>query len=97
MKLTIQALGLTPHQPLEDYANKKLEKLDTFYDKILLCELTLKKENTTEKEDKTAEVRLHIPGDDIVVKKTCTTFEESIDQCADVAKRLIIKKKEKQG
>ncbi|MDY3537413.1 HPF/RaiA family ribosome-associated protein [Riemerella anatipestifer] len=95
MKITVQAMGLTPHQPLEGYLDKKLNKLDTFYDKILECQVFLKVENTSEKENKTAEVILAVPGDDIVVKKTCATFEEAIDKCHDIAKKLLIKKKEK--
>ncbi|AKP71804.1 ribosome hibernation protein yhbh [Riemerella anatipestifer] len=55
----------------------------------------MKVENTSEKENKTAEVILAVPGDDIVVKKTCATFEEAIDKCHDIAKKLLIKKKEK--
>jgi putative sigma-54 modulation protein len=94
MKITIQAMGLTPHAPLEDYLQKKLTKLNTFYDKIHDCQVFLKVENTANKENKTAELKLSIPGDDIVVKKTCASFEESIDQCYDTAKKLLIKKKE---
>jgi putative sigma-54 modulation protein len=94
MKILVQAMGLTPHAPLEEYLEKKLNKLDTFYDKILACEVFLKVENTSDKENKTAEIILKVPGDDIVVKKTSASFEESIDQCSDVAKKLLIKKKE---
>ena len=35
MKISVQAIGLTPHQPLEEFIDKKLSKLDTFYDKII--------------------------------------------------------------
>lgn len=94
MKISVQSLGLTPHAPLEDYIEKKLGKLDTFYDKIIDCKVILKKENASGKEDKTAEVILHIPGDEVVVKKTSASFEESLDLCADAAKKLLIKKKE---
>ena len=38
MKITVQAMGLTPHQPLEEYIEKKLGKLDTFYDKIKIID-----------------------------------------------------------
>ena len=69
--------------------------MDTFYDKIQACEVFLKVENSNSKENKTAEIILNIPGDDIVVKKTAASFEESIDICVDVAKKLLIKKKEK--
>lgn len=94
MKITVHSIGLTPHQPLEEHLNKKVAKLDTFYDKIQECEIFLKVENAAEKENKTAELRLHVPGDDIIVKKTCGSFEESIDLCVEVAKKLLIKKKE---
>ena len=95
MKITVHSIGLTPHEPLQEFLEKKMNKLDTFYDKIQACEVFLKVENSNSKENKTAEIILNIPGDDIVVKKTATSFEESIDLCVDVAKKLLIKKKEK--
>lgn len=94
MKIQVQAIGMTPHAPLEEHLEKKISKLDTFYDRILECQLTLKVENTSEKENKTAELRVVIPGDDVLVKKTAASFEESIDACVDAAKRLLIKYKE---
>lgn len=94
MKITVQAIGLTPHQPLEEHIEKKVGKLDTFYDKIQECKVYLKVENISGKENKTSEIKLVVPGDDIVVKKTSATFEESLDQCVDTAKKLLIKKKE---
>ncbi|MCQ4035464.1 HPF/RaiA family ribosome-associated protein [Kaistella montana] len=94
MKISVQSMGLTPHAPLEEYIEKKLSKLDTYYDKIVECKVYLKVENKSDKENKTAEIILAVPGDDIVVKKTTSSFEESLDQCAEVAKKLLIKKKE---
>ncbi|CAM3378487.1 HPF/RaiA family ribosome-associated protein [Elizabethkingia occulta] len=94
MKITVQSFGLTPHAPLEEHIEKKVNKLETFYDKIQSCKVLLKVENTADKENKTAEVLLDIPGEDIVVKKTTASFEESIDSCVDAAKKLLIKKKE---
>lgn len=94
MKITVQSLGLTPHEPLEEHVQKKVGKLELFYDKIIECKVILKVENNTEKANKTSELILHVPGDDLVVKKTSETFEESIDSCVDAAKKLLIKKKE---
>lgn len=95
MKITVQSMGMTPHEPLEEFLNKKVSKLSTFYDKIIECQVYLKVENSSDKENKFSEIRLVIPGDDIVVKKLGKSFEESIDACVDTAKRLLIKKKEK--
>ncbi|MCG2792993.1 MAG: HPF/RaiA family ribosome-associated protein [Weeksellaceae bacterium] len=94
MKITIQTVGVTPHDPLKERIEKKLSKLGTFYDKIVEVAVYLKVENSSEKENKTTELVVKVPGDDIVVKKTCATFEESLDECVDTAKKLLIKKKE---
>ncbi|MBW8362008.1 HPF/RaiA family ribosome-associated protein [Chryseobacterium sp.] len=94
MKISVQSIGLTPHAPLEEHIDKKLGKLENYYDKIVECKVFLKVENKSDKENKTAEIILAVPGEDIVVKKTSASFEESLDQCAEVAKKLLIKKKE---
>ena len=94
MKITIQTAGVTPHEPLKERIEKKLAKLETFYDKIVEATVYLKVENTTEKLNKTTELVIKVPGDDIVVKKTYATFEESLDESVDTAKKLLIKKKE---
>ncbi|WP_312421706.1 ribosome hibernation-promoting factor, HPF/YfiA family [Epilithonimonas sp.] len=94
MKITIQTVGVTPHEPLKDRIEKKLSKLETFYDKIVEVAVYLKVENTSDKNNKTIELVVKIPGNDIVVKKTGASFEESLDESVDTAKKLLIKKKE---
>ncbi|KIA88124.1 MULTISPECIES: ribosome hibernation-promoting factor, HPF/YfiA family [Kaistella] len=94
MKISVQSMGLTPHAPLEEHIEKKLGKLENYFDKIVECKVFLKVENKSDKENKTVEILLAVPGDDIVVKKTSASFEESLDLCAEVAKKLLIKKKE---
>ncbi|MBC7555415.1 MAG: ribosome-associated translation inhibitor RaiA [Chryseobacterium sp.] len=94
MKIHVKSLGLTPHEPLAEHLEKKLNKLDTYYDKIIDCKVFLKVENSSEKQNKTAEIIVAVPGEDIVVKKTSASFEESLDLCTEVAKKLLIKKKE---
>lgn len=94
MKITIQTAGVTPHEPLKERIEKKISKLETFYDKIVEVAVYLKIENTAEKQNKTTELIVKVPGDDIVVKKTNASFEESLDDSVDTAKKLLIKKKE---
>lgn len=95
MKVNIQAVNFNVDRKLVDFVNKKTEKLEKFYDKIVGVDVFLKVENTSEKENKTADVLVKIPGDDLVVKKTCKTFEESVDSAADALERLLVKRKEK--
>ena len=94
MKITIQTVGVTPHEPLKERIEKKLSKLETFYDKIVEAAVYLKVENSSDTNNKTIELVVKIPGNDIVVKKTGASFEESLDESVDTAKKLLIKKKE---
>ena len=94
MKISVQSMGLTPHEPLEEHIEKKLSKLVNYYDKIIECKVFLKVENKSDRENKTAEIILAVPGGDIVVKKTTSSFEESLDQCEKKKKKVLIKKKE---
>jgi len=95
MKVDIQAVNFNVDRKLVDFINRKTERLDKFYDKIVGVEVYLKVENTSEKENKTADLLVKIPGDDLVVKKTCKTFEEAVDSASEALERLLVKRKEK--
>jgi len=95
MKVDIQAVNFNVDRKLVDFINRKTERLDRFYDKIVGVEVYLKVENTSEKENKTADLLVKIPGDDLVVKKTCKTFEEAVDSASEALERLLVKRKEK--
>ena len=45
--------------------------------------------------NKIAEIKIHVPGDDFMVKKQCKSFEEAVESCAESAERLLLKRKEK--
>ena len=74
---------------------KKLDKLDNFYDRIIEADVHLKLENTNTKENKIVEVKVHIPGESLVVKKQFKTFEEGIDSSVEPLERMLLKYKEK--
>ncbi len=95
MKIKAQAVNFNAQDTLLEFLDRKLSKLDQFYDKIVGANVYMKLENTTDKENKTAEIILEVPGDDLVVKKTSASFEESIDLGCEALKKMIIKKKEK--
>ncbi|MBO6213309.1 putative sigma-54 modulation protein [Algoriella xinjiangensis] len=95
MTINVQAVNFNTKPGLEEYLGKKLEKLETLSDKIISAQVFLKLENTSEKSNKTVDIKLEVPGDDIVVSKTGQSFEECIDLAVDTLKKLIIRKKEK--
>ncbi|MDT0648260.1 ribosome-associated translation inhibitor RaiA [Zunongwangia sp. F260] len=95
MKVNVQSVNFNADQKLVDFIQRKLDKLENYYDKIVFADVYLKVQNTSGKENKITEILLSIPGGDIMVKKTCKRFEECVDDCVSSLQRQLIKKKEK--
>ena len=95
MKVNVHAVNFTVDRKLVDFINERLGKLEKFYDKVVSSDVFLKVDNTSEKENKIVEVKIHVPGDDFVVKKTAKSFEEGVDLAVDSLERVIVKRKEK--
>jgi putative sigma-54 modulation protein len=95
MKVSVHAVNFTVDRKLVDFIQERLNKLEKYYDKVVSADVFLKVEKTSDKENKMVEVKIHVPGDDFMVKKQCKTFEEAIEVSAESLERLLIKRKEK--
>ena len=96
MNIEIKSVNFTVAQHLTDFINKKVGKLNTFFDNIIVIKVFLRLENAKDLDSKVAEISVEIPGSsDLFVKKQSKTFEESIDGCVLALKRQITKRKEK--
>ena len=95
MKINFQAINFNSEASLTEYVEKKMSKIETLYDKIISVSVYLKLMNNNTKQNKSSEIILHIPGEDIVVKKEGQSFEECIDLSLDVIKNKIEKEKNK--
>jgi len=95
MRVNTQSVNFNADQKLIDFVQKRMDKLDVFYDKVIKSDVFLKLENTSDKENKIFEARVSIPGDSLVVKKVCRTFEEGVDSAVNSLERQLKKRKEK--
>lgn len=95
MKVNLQSVGFKADQKLVDYVQEKLDKLEQFHDHIIDADVFLKVKNTTGKENKIVEIKVNVPGNDILVSKEGASFEEATDIGSDVLKRQLRKHKEK--
>lgn len=95
MKVIVQSVNFNADKELIDFVEKKVAGLEKYYDKIVDSEVFLKVQQTSEKENKTVDIKINIPGNDIVVKKQCKTFEEGTMVAVDSLKRKLTKEKEK--
>jgi putative sigma-54 modulation protein len=95
MKVNTQSVNFNADQKLISFIQKRMTKLEQYYDKVISSDVFLKVENTSAKQNKIFEARVHVPGDSFVVKKTCKSFEEGLDSAVNSLERQLKKRKEK--
>jgi len=95
MKISVQSVNFNISNDLVNYIEKKVNNLEKFHDHIIGAEVYLKVQSTSEKENKLVDVKMNLPGVDIVAKKQSKTFEEAASLAIDSVKRQLVKRKEK--
>lgn len=96
MKVLTQAIHFKADAKLLEFIQKKLDKLELFYDRVIDAEVFLHLLNTSDRENKMMELKLRVPGETFMVKKQAATFEECTDLCADSMRRKLRAKNAKQ-
>ena len=95
MKIGIQSIHFTADQKLLAFIQKRVDKLDLFYDQIIGGEVYLKLNNVADEANKTSEIKIMIPGSVLFAKETCKTFEEATDLAIESLRKQITKVKDK--
>ena len=95
MKVNVHAVNFTADRKLVDFVQDRMNKLEKYDDKIVSSDVFFKVENTSDKENKSVEIKIHVPGDDFIVKKQCKTFEEATDLAVEALRKQVKKHKEK--
>ena len=96
MNINFQSVNYNADSKLIRFAEKRIKKISQFYLNIIDVFIYTKIENVSDRVNKLAELKICIPGDDVVVKKTAKSFEEAISLAADSAERILKRHKEKQ-
>ena len=95
MRVHTESVQFKADQKLITFIEKKLSKMEQFFDRIIEARVVLKLENTGKVKDKIAEARLSVPGETLIAKDSKKTFEASIDAASTSLKRQLIKYKER--
>lgn len=80
---------------LLDFIQKKTDKLNTFYDRIIDGEVFMRLEKN-DVENKVVEIKLNIPGSQLFAKEQSKSFEAATDLAVEALRRQLKKFKEKQ-
>ena len=96
MDIRIQTIRFDASQQLEDFIQKKVAKLDKYYDGILSTEVVLKVVKPETANNKSASLKVSVSGQDFFAEKLSDSFEESIVETIEAIEKQLVKFKEKQ-
>ncbi len=95
MNVVIRPVHFDASSQLIGFIDQKLQKLETFFDRIVEAEVFLKMETRQNIRDKIVEIKIHVPGKTLFVSKTSKTFEESTDLALHTIAGQLKKQKQK--
>ena len=97
MKLQIQSVHFDADQKLLEFIQKKTDKLETFYDKIIDGEVILGIQKDKARVNKNVEIKINIPGSQLFAKESAASFEAGTDAAVEALRRQLKKYKEKKA
>ncbi|MBP5688501.1 MAG: ribosome-associated translation inhibitor RaiA [Muribaculaceae bacterium] len=94
MEIKVKAIHFDATEKLEQFINKKVEKLVKHHEEITNAEVTLKVVKPETAMNKEASIKLAMPRtEDLFANKVADTFEEAVDLAVDALKRQLEKTK----
>ena len=95
MKLQMHSIRFNADEKLIQFIQKKADKLDTFFDRIIDGEVFMRLDKDNNMENKIIEIKLNIPKNQLFVKERAKSFEAASDQAIEALRKQIIKHKDK--
>ncbi|MCF8277180.1 MAG: ribosome-associated translation inhibitor RaiA [Flavobacteriales bacterium] len=95
MKVKIQSIHFDADEKLINFIESKIDKLNTYSNSIIDSEVFLRLDKSSSAENKIAEIKLLVPGNDLFAKRQCKSFEEATDLAVEALRRQLKKQKEK--
>lgn len=94
MEIKIKTLKFDADQKLVAYVEKKVSRLEKFFKGAAdTAEVTLSL--LQEPENKQVKIQMHVPGEDLIIERNSSTFEQAITDCVDAMKEKLTRTKEK--
>ncbi|MEG1402101.1 ribosome-associated translation inhibitor RaiA [Bacteroides sp.] len=96
MDLRIQSIHFDATEQLQAFIQKKVSKLEKYYEDIQKVEVSLKVVKPEAAENKEAGVKVLIPNGEFYANKICDSFEQAVDESVEALEKQLVKHKEKQ-
>lgn len=95
MEIRVQSIKFNADQKLLDFIDKKVSKLSKFFEDVIRAEVVLSL--LPEVDNKCVKIQMMIPGNDLVVERNASTFEDAVVDCVAVLKDQLVRTKEKRS
>jgi len=95
MRLQMSALKFDADEKLLDIVQKKADKLETYFDKIIDGEVNMKLDKSNDRSNKVVEMKINIPGTSLFAKEQSHSFEAAADEAVEALRRQLRKHKGK--
>ncbi|HEX8504385.1 MAG TPA: ribosome-associated translation inhibitor RaiA [Hymenobacter sp.] len=95
MKVQMHSVHFDADKKLLDFVQQRLNKLETFYDKVTDGEVIMRLNNKDGIDNKTVEIKLFVPGSTLFSAEDAASFEAAADAATDNLRRQITRYKEK--
>ena len=93
MDINIKSLTFDADQKLIAFVEKKVAKLERFYEGVKEVDVTLTLLH--EPDNKDCKLQIHIPGEELIIQRNAKTFEDAVTECADAMKEKLTRAREK--
>jgi ribosome hibernation promoting factor len=94
MKVKMHSIKFDADSKLLGVVQKKMDKLETFFDRIIDGEVYMRLNNEGIK-NKTVEIKINIPGDQLFATAASSSFEAATDGATNALKKQVKRHKEK--
>lgn len=96
MEVRIQSIHFDATEQLQAFIQKKVSKLEKYYDEIKIVEVSLRVVKPETAENKEAGMKVMVPNGELYANKVKNSFEEAVDECVEALSKQLLKYKEKQ-
>lgn len=95
MEIRIQSIHFDASEKLQMFIQKKVSKLEKYYDNIKVVEVSLKVVKPETAANKEVGIKLIVPNEELYASKVKDTFEEGVDDVVGALEKQLVKYKEK--
>ncbi len=95
MKLQMHSIHFDADSKLVEFIQRKTDKLETFYDRIVDGEVFMRLDKDDNRQNKIIEIKLNIPGDQLFARTKSKSFEAATDEAVEALRRQLKKYKAK--